>query len=70
MKYVYLMIVITAAVGSAFAVVLNWSLGIDYSPVHASMMPIAIAWLLGVLTVASLGGILGSVLDYWDEQKA
>ena len=67
MKYVYMMIVITAILGVAFGISLNWATGIDYSPVDVSMAPIAITGLLGIFAISSAGGILGAVLDYWDE---
>ena len=67
MKNVYLMIVITAVLGVAFGFALNWAMGIDYSPLGQSMAPIAVAGLLGVLALSALGGVLGAVLDHWDE---
>lgn len=67
MKYVYLMTAITAVFGVAFGLSLNWSMGIDYAPVDASVAPLAITWLFGVLAFASLGGILGAVLDYLEK---
>lgn len=60
-------IVIAISLNIAFGFILNWAMGIDYSPIEASMMPMGIAFLLGVFALSSWGAVVGAYLDYRSE---
>ena len=63
MKLIITMASITATFVIAFLVSLNWASGIDYTPVTQSMAPIALTWMLGVASVATLGGFIASFFE-------
>ena len=67
MKNFQTMVIIASILSGVFAYVLNIVLGLDFSAVDASFMPLGVAFILGVVTVASWGGVLGAWLDYQDE---
>ena len=67
MKNLIVISVISALLIIAFFVSFNWANGIDYSPIHQSMMPLGITWLIGVLALSSVGGIIGAIYDYNEE---
>ncbi len=64
MKLVALMIVIASFFITAFAFSFDWASSIDYTPIHQSMAPIAITWMLGVVAISSLGGLVGAVWEH------
>ena len=66
MKLIISISIITALLVTAFVISFNWANAIDYTPIHQSMMPIAITWLIGVFAFASLGGIFGAISEYKD----
>ena len=63
MKLIITMASITTLLVVAFFISFNWANGIDYTPIHQSMMPIAITWLIGVFAFASLGGFIASFFE-------
>ena len=63
MRLIITMASITALLIVAFIISFNWANGIDYSPIHQSMMPIAITWLIGVFAFSSLGGFIASFFE-------
>lgn len=64
MKTIITTVVIAVVLTIAFFISLDWAMGIDYTPIHQSMMPIAITWLVGILAFSSLGGIVGAIWEY------
>ena len=66
MKNIILISIATVILAIAFIISFNWANSLDYSPIHASMAPIAITWLIGVFGIASLGGIFGAISEYKD----
>jgi hypothetical protein len=67
MKLIVTTVVIAVALVISFFISLDWAMGIDYTPVEQSVVPLAVTWLVGVFAFASLGGIVGAVLDYRDQ---
>jgi putative effector of murein hydrolase len=63
MKTIITTVVIASIFSVLFAVVLNWSMGIDYSPVNASMIPLGITMVVGIIALSAWGGVLGAWLD-------
>ena len=60
-------VTVASILSGLFAIALNWSLGLDYSPANASFAPLAIAWILGIATVSTWGGSIGAWYDLKDE---
>jgi hypothetical protein len=56
-------VIISVIFSVLFAISFNWANGLDYSSQYASMMPLGITGILGIATLASLGGVLGAWLD-------
>jgi hypothetical protein len=56
-------LIISIIFTSLFAIVLNWSSGLDYSSQYASMMPLGITGILGIVSLSAWGGVLGAWLD-------
>jgi hypothetical protein len=44
-------------------------MGIDYSAATASMMPLGIVMIMGILALSTWGGVLGAWLDYKEESN-
>lgn len=63
MKLFKATLVIAISLSVAFGFILNWAMSIDYTPIHQSMMPAGIAFLVGVFALSSWGGVLGAYLD-------
>jgi hypothetical protein len=60
---------ISIVLSIAFGFTLNWSMGIDYSAATASMMPLGIVMIMGILALSTWGGVLGAWLDYKEESN-
>ena len=69
MKLIITMASITTLLVVAFFISFNWANAIDYTPIHQSMAPIAITWMLGVIAVSCLGGLVGAVWEHIESDK-
>jgi hypothetical protein len=64
MKTLITVIVTAVVLTIAFSISLDWAIHFEYPVNGAGYYPIAVTFILGVLAFATLGGIVGAVLDY------
>ena len=59
--------VASALLIGAFAYILNIALGVDYSALDASFIPLGVTMVVGIMMVGSIGGTIGAWFDAKDE---